>query len=63
MSRKAKKMERIKFITVLKYCWIHKIDRQKLYRIIREHKLKPNKDFKYIKRVVSRLHVREDLII
>jgi hypothetical protein len=48
------------FISVFEFEKEHGINRQKLYRLIREGRIKPE-DFKLIERVVKRLHLRKDL--
>ena len=55
---------KMKFITIFQYCKKYpSVQRQKVYRQIREHKLKRNVDYKLQERLVKRLYVREDLII
>jgi hypothetical protein len=51
------------FIPVLKFASEKGIDKQKIYRAIREHRLKEGVDYKKVKKVVERIYVRRDLEI
>jgi hypothetical protein len=52
-----------KFISVLKFCNETGIDRQKIYRLIREHKLQEGKDFIVVEKTVRRIQINNDINI
>ena len=50
------------FVSVFEYEKQTGINRQKLYRLIREGRIKED-DYKVVERVVKRIHLRKDLTL
>jgi hypothetical protein len=51
------------FIPVFQFTKKDKTKRERIYRFIREHRLKEGVDFKIMEKVVKRTYVRNDLLI
>lgn len=51
------------YLPVEQYCQKNKVDRAKVYRLIRERKIKLGKDYKVIEKTVKRIVVNTGLEI